>query len=161
MRYNPSPLVEEFPPEPASWLLRLLARSLRKRKVLNLDKTSWISCWIIRVTWQVLFPILNSYVWERLDKGKIRDKGKKIYLIYTSSGKIPKTVIWSSGGWIEMVNLREAFPEKEKKHCQRLPFDCEHLNASENIIKQMWLPESILRKLKTSWEKLKTLENPS
>ena len=70
-------------------------------------------------------------------KRSIDSAYKKIYSKYTSSGKIPKTVRLSLGEWIEMVNLREAFPEKEKKHCQRLPFDCEHLNASENIIKQM------------------------
>ena len=53
----------------------------------------------------------------------------KIYLkIYIfKPGKNPKTVRLSFGEWIEMVNLREAFPEKEKKDCQRLPFDCEHI----------------------------------
>ena len=73
----------------------------------------------------------------------------KIYLKYTFSN--PGRFL-SFGEWIEMVNLREAFSEKGKKHCQRLSYDCGHLNTSENIVITWKLPqkiENILRKTKT------------
>ena len=73
-------------------------------------------------------------------KRSIDSAYKKIYSKYTSSGKIPKTVRLSPktarlslGKWIDMVDLRETFPEKEKKHCQRLSFDRKHLNTFEHI----------------------------
>ena len=74
--------VVESPQEPGTWFLRLLAQSLRKRQVLNLDKSSWISCWIKTSHMGSAFPNIWYYISE---KELIREK-VSIFLSWSLRG---------------------------------------------------------------------------